>query len=65
MSDSTNVAVVCRVYDNLSIPEVLMQVLAPSIRWEIVSGFPHGGVYLGIEAVFQAWCELDRTNDYM
>jgi uncharacterized protein len=53
MSDSANFEVVCRFYDNLTVPEVLMQVLSPTIRWEIVSGFPHGGVYLGIEAVFQ------------
>ena len=53
MSDSTNVTVVRSFYDNLSAPEVLMQILSPTIRWEIVSGFPHGGVYLGVESVFQ------------
>lgn len=53
MSDSANVTVVRRFYDNLAAPEILTQVLSPTIRWEIVSGFPHGGVYNGIEAVFQ------------
>jgi ketosteroid isomerase-like protein len=53
MSDSSNVAVVRKFYENLSAPEVLMQVLSPTIRWEIVSGFPYGGEYLGVQAVFQ------------
>jgi uncharacterized protein len=53
MSDSANVAVVRRFYNNLSVPEVLTQVLSPTIRWEIVSGFPHGGMYLGVEDVFR------------
>ena len=53
MSDSANVAVVRRFYDNLSSPDVLMQVLSPHIRWEIVPGFPYGGDYIGVEAVFR------------
>ena len=53
MADSPNVAVVRRFYDNLSSPDVLMQVLAPQIRWEIVPGFPYGGDYIGVEAVFR------------
>ena len=53
MSDSANVAVVRRFYDNLTSPDVLMQVLAPQIRWEIVPGFPYGGDYTGVESVFR------------
>jgi ketosteroid isomerase-like protein len=53
MSDSANVAVVRRFYDNLASPDVLMQVLSPQIRWEIVPGFPYGGDYTGVEAVFR------------
>ena len=30
-----------------------MQVLSPQIRWEIVPGFPYGGDYIGVEAVFR------------
>ena len=33
MSGSANVAVVRRFYDNLTAPEVLMQVLSPAIRF--------------------------------
>ena len=53
MSDSANIAVVRRFYDNLSAPEVLRQVLSPTIRWEIVSGFPHGGEYLAFKPSFK------------
>ena len=53
MPDSANVAVVRRFYDNLSSPEILTQVLAPTIRWEIVPGFPYGGDYIGVETVFR------------
>jgi hypothetical protein len=52
MADSANVAVVRRFYENLSSPEVLMQVLSPTIRWEITPGFPYGGDYGGVDAVF-------------
>jgi len=53
MADSANVTIVRRFYDNLGSPEILMQVLSPTIRWEIVPGFPYGGDYTGVEAVFR------------
>jgi ketosteroid isomerase-like protein len=53
MADSANVAVVRRFYENLSSPDVLMEVLSPTIRWEITPGFPYGGDYDGVEAVFR------------
>ena len=53
MTDKANIAVVRCFYGNLGSPEVLTQVLSPTIRWEIVSGFPYGGVYVGVDAVFR------------
>jgi ketosteroid isomerase-like protein len=53
MTDTANITVVRRFYANLGSPELLKQVLSPTIRWEIVPGFPYGGVYLGVNAVFQ------------
>ena len=52
MPDSSNVAVVRRFYDNIGSPDGVRQLLSPNIRWEIVPGFPYGGDYLGVEAVF-------------
>jgi uncharacterized protein len=53
MTDTANMTVARRFYENLGSPEILTQVLSPTIRWEIVPGFPCGGVYLGVNAVFQ------------
>jgi ketosteroid isomerase-like protein len=53
MTDTANITVVRRLYGNLGSPEILTQVLSPTIRWEIVPGFPYGGVYVGVDAVFR------------
>lgn len=52
MTESSNMATVRRFYDNLGSPEVLMEVLSPTIQWEIAPRFPYGGVYSGVVAVF-------------
>jgi uncharacterized protein len=52
MTESSNVATVRRFYANLGSPVVLMEVLSPTIQWEIVPGFPYGGLYNGVGAVF-------------
>ena len=53
MTDTPNVAVVRRFYDNLGSPEILTQVLSPTIRWGIAPGFPYGGDYVGVDSVFR------------
>jgi ketosteroid isomerase-like protein len=53
MTDSANITVVRRFYSNLGSPEIIGQVLSPTIRWEIVPGFPHGGVYVDLDSVFR------------
>jgi ketosteroid isomerase-like protein len=45
------VSIVRRLYEARGYPEVIRQVLAPDIRWEVVEGFPHGGVYVGLDNV--------------
>jgi ketosteroid isomerase-like protein len=52
MTESSNMATVRRFYSNLRSPEVLMEVLSPTIQWDITAGFPYGGVYSGVESVF-------------
>lgn len=32
--------------------EAIAQLITPDIVWEILEGFPHGGIYAGIPAVF-------------
>jgi ketosteroid isomerase-like protein len=51
MPDSPNVSVVRRLYEARGNPEVIRQVLASDVRWEVVDGFPYGGVYVGLDSV--------------
>jgi uncharacterized protein len=51
ISDSPNIAVVRRLYQARGDPEVIRQVLASDVRWEVVDGFPYGGVYVGLDSV--------------
>jgi ketosteroid isomerase-like protein len=51
MADSASVAIVRRLYEARGNPEIIRQVLAPDIRWEVVEGFPYGGVYVGLDNV--------------
>jgi uncharacterized protein len=53
MSDSPNVAAVRRLYEARGNPEVIRQVLASDVRWEVVEGFPHGAVYVGLDNVLR------------
>jgi ketosteroid isomerase-like protein len=53
MSDSPNVSVVRRLYRARGNPEVVSQVLARDVRWEVVDGFPYSGVYNGLDNVLR------------
>jgi ketosteroid isomerase-like protein len=51
MADSPNISVVRRLYQARGNPDVIRQVLARDIRWEVVEGFPYGAVYVGLDSV--------------
>jgi ketosteroid isomerase-like protein len=51
MSDLPHIAVVRRLYEARGNPDVIRQVLASDVRWEVVDGFPYGGVYSGLDSV--------------
>jgi ketosteroid isomerase-like protein len=53
MSDSPNVSVVRRLYQARGNPEVIRQVLASDVRWEVVEGFPYGAIYVGLDRVLR------------
>ena len=53
MADSAQVAVVRRLYEARGNPEIVRQVLAPDVRWEVVEGFPYGGIYVGLDDMLQ------------
>lgn len=48
-----NIAVVRRLYEARGNPEVIRQVLASDVHWEVVEGFPYSDVYLGLNAVLE------------
>src|SRR5262245_4699747 len=51
MSALPTIAVVRRLYEARGNPDVIRQVLASDVRWEVVDGFPYGGVYVGLDNV--------------
>jgi hypothetical protein len=53
MSDPPNVSVVRRLYQARGNPDVIRQVLASEVRWEVVDGFPYGAVYVGLDSVLR------------
>ncbi len=55
MSDSAQVDVVRRLYEARGNPEVIRQVLAPDVRWEVVEGFPYSRVYVGLDDVLRSF----------
>ncbi|MGH9847927.1 MAG: nuclear transport factor 2 family protein [Blastocatellia bacterium] len=53
-----NIAVVRRLYEARGNPEIIRQVLAPDVRWEVVEGFPYSDVYLGLNGVSDFFTRL-------
>src|SRR4029450_3209269 len=53
MPDSPNVSAVRRLYRARGNPEVVSQVLARDVRWEVVDGFPYSGVCNGLDNVLR------------
>src|SRR5215471_2303412 len=50
-TESKNISAVRRLYEARGNPDIVETVLAPDIRWEVVEGFPHSGVYQGLNGV--------------
>lgn len=53
MTDTTNVTIVRRFYDGLGAPDTIGPLLAPTLRFEIVPGFPYSDVYIGWDSVLR------------
>ena len=53
MTDATNIAVVRRFYDGLGAPDTIGQLLSPTVRYEIVPGFPYSDVYVGWDSIMR------------
>jgi uncharacterized protein len=48
---SKNIVAVRRLYDARGNPDIVKKLLAPDVRWEVVEGFPHSGIYQGLNGV--------------
>jgi len=57
-SESKNIVAVCRLYEAHGNPDIVKTVLAPEVRWEVVEGFPHSGIYQGLNGVFDFFTRL-------
>jgi uncharacterized protein len=53
-----NTAAVRRLYQARGNPEIIRELLASDVRWEVVEGFPHSGVYVGLDGVFDFFTRL-------
>jgi len=51
MSESSNIALVRRLYDSGAAPEVMVEIIASDLVWDITPGFPFGGVYHGRDSM--------------
>ena len=57
-TESKNIVTVRRLYEANGNPDIVNTVLAPDVRWEVVEGFPHSGVYQGINGVSDFFTRL-------
>ena len=57
-SESKNIVAVRRLYEAHGNPDIVKTVLAPEVRWEVVEGFPHSGIYQGLGGVFDFFTRL-------
>jgi uncharacterized protein len=52
MSDTSQIALIRKLYDAMGDVNTFKSLLADDVEWDIAEGFPNGGVYRGIDGVF-------------
>ena len=52
MSDSSQITLIRKLYDAMGDANAFKSLLADDVEWDIAEGFPNGGVYRGIDGVF-------------
>jgi ketosteroid isomerase-like protein len=57
-TENKNIVAVRRLYEAHGNPDIVKTVLAPDVRWEVVEGFPHSGVYQGLNGVVDFFTRL-------
>jgi ketosteroid isomerase-like protein len=56
--ETKNIMTVRRLYEARGNPDIVKNLLAPDVRWEVVEGFPHSGVYQGLNGVSDFFTRL-------
>ena len=57
-TESKNITAVRRLYEARGNLDIVKTVLAPDVRWEVVEGFPHSGIYHGLNGVVDFFTRL-------
>jgi uncharacterized protein len=57
-AESKNIVTVRRLYEARGNPDIVKNLLASDVRWEVVEGFPYSGVYAGPNGVFDFFTRL-------
>jgi ketosteroid isomerase-like protein len=52
MSDTSQIVLIRKLYDAMGDVKTFKSLLADDVEWDIAAGFPKGGVYRGIDGVF-------------
>ncbi|WP_053654813.1 nuclear transport factor 2 family protein [Streptomyces sp. MMG1121] len=58
MPDSSQIDVVRRYYSAKGDPQVIRSVVASGAEWDVVEGFPNGGVYRGLDSILGDFFEF-------
>lgn len=53
MSKTENITLVRRLYESGADQEVIKELFSPDIIWDIVPGFPKGGIYHGLDSTLK------------
>ena len=52
MSDTSQIALIRKLYDAMGDVKTFKSLLADDVEWDIAEGFPNGGVYRGLDTTF-------------
>ena len=64
MSDSSQIALIRKLYGARGNANVFQSLLAADVEWDIAEGFPNGGVYRGIEGVFDFFAFVADFDEF-
>ena len=53
MSDTSQIALIRKLYDAMGNVNIFKSLLADDVEWDIEEGFPNGGLYRGIKGVLE------------